>query len=170
MSAHEPGRADLKICTPHQPVRFISARLSGQIRALQTLWRSHPKRFIFNGIELREDMTFESYGIRDGDSIVAIPLDNRDSVSDASQWLSLTRDTETFNESLRWMLDPATTAEAARLRDLQLMRLERRPAAFMRLYAPTGLADDEPVRSDSSTVVGLPPKSPSVDALPLTLA
>jgi hypothetical protein len=169
MNPRETARVDLKICTPHQPVRFISARLSGQIRALQSLWQSSPKCFIFNGIELREELTFESYGIRDGDSIVALPLEHRDSVYTASQWLNFTRDAETFNESLQWMLDPATSAEAGRLRDLQLMRLERSPAAFMRFYAP---ADEEcPVRSDSATVLGLPPKSPSVDALPtLTVA
>jgi hypothetical protein len=169
MSVAEPDRADLKICVPHQPVRFISARLSGPIHALQALWHTNPKRFIFNGIELREDRSFEFYGIRDGDSIVALPLENRASVYAANPWLNLTRDADTFNESIRWMVDPATAAESARLRDLQLMRIERRPIAFIRLYAPARLEENCQVRPSSSTVLGLPPKSPSVDALPLAL-
>jgi hypothetical protein len=163
----EPGRVELKICSPHQPVRFISARLSGQIRALQCLWRGSPKRFIFNGVELLEENTFEFYGIRDGDSIVALPIDDRDPINGTSQWLSLTRDSESFNESLRWMLDPATSGEAARLRDLQLMRLEGRPRAIMKMCAPAGSEEGRVPRTDSSTVLGLPPKSPSVDALPM---
>jgi hypothetical protein len=166
MIARELVRVDLKICTPHQPVRFISARLSGQVRALQSLWQSSPKRFIFNGIELQEDMTFESYGIRDGDSIVALPMDGPDALYTAAQWLNLTRDADSFNESLQWFLNPTTSAEGARLRDLQLMRLEMRPTSFIRLCAP---ADEKGRVCTPATVLGLPPKSPSTDALPLSL-
>jgi hypothetical protein len=167
MSVASQGRAELKICCPHQPVRFISARLSGEIRALQSLWPGAPKRFIFNGSELSEAMTFEFYGIHDGDSIIALPIDGGDSVYATTHWLNLTRDSENFNEALRYMLDPATAGEAARLRDLHLMRLERRPRSFVRFFSPAGIGERERPRSDSSTVLGLPPKSPSVDALPI---
>jgi hypothetical protein len=112
-------------------------------------------------------MTFEFYGVRDGDSIVALPIENEDSVYGTNHWLTLTRDSESFNEALRWMLEPATAGEAARLRDLQLMRLERKPRSFMKIFSRAGMDEREPTRSDSSTVLGLPPKSPSVDALPI---
>jgi hypothetical protein len=161
-----PDQAELKICCPHQPVRFISACLSGDIGALQSLWPGAPKRFIFNGSELSEAMTFEFYGIHNGDSIIALPLDGRDSVYATAHWLHLTRDSENFNEALRYMLDPATAGEAARLRDVHLMRLERRPRAFARFSSRAVMVEPERPRSDSSTVLGLAPKSPSVDALP----
>lgn len=129
-------RVELKICTPHKPVRMVSARLSGEIKSLQCLWPADsPKKFIFNGSELLENQTFESYGISDGDSIIAVPADQKDTLFSTSQWLNLTRDNESFNDCMRWMLDPATSGEAARLRDLHLMKMERRPRVFMRMCA-----------------------------------
>jgi hypothetical protein len=162
MSPCDP-RVELKVCTPHQPVRLISARLSGQIRALQSLWPAAPKKFIFNGLELLEGMTFDFYGIRDGDSIVALPIEQSDAVN---QWIILTRDHEGFNESLRWMLDPATAGEAARLRDLHLMRLDRRPRVLMKMYSP--LMDDESPHGyhDAINLAYEPPRRPSTEALP----
>ena len=133
----EPGRVELKICSPHQPVRLVTARLTGQIMALQTLWPAPArKRFIFNGVELLESNTFESYGIKDGDSIIALPADQTDSIITTHQWLNLTRDSDTFNDCMRWMLDPRTSGEAARLRDLHRMKMARRPKLFMRMCAP----------------------------------
>ena len=88
----EPGRVELKICSPHQPVRLVTARLTGQIMALQTLWPAARKRFIFNGAELINSKTFGFCGIKDGDSIIALPTDQTESVFSTQQWLSLTRD------------------------------------------------------------------------------
>ena len=93
-------------------------------------------RFIFNGVQLLESNTFESYGIKDGDSIIALPADQTDSIITTHQWLNLTRDSDTFNDCMRWMLDPRTSGEASRLRDLHLMKMERRPKVFMRMCAP----------------------------------
>jgi hypothetical protein len=83
-------------------------------------------RFLFKGAELMEAHTFEFYGLRDGDAIIALPADGQDSICVTSQWLSLTRDTEAFNESLKWMFDTRTYREAARLRDQHLLRVEAR--------------------------------------------
>ena len=120
----DPSRVELKICSPHQPVRLISARLSGQIKALQTLWPNSRKRFIYNGQELIESMTFNFYRIKEGDSIIALPADEAESVYSTNQWLNLTRDSENFNDCMRWMLDQRTAGEAARLRDLHIMKME----------------------------------------------
>jgi hypothetical protein len=162
----ETGRVELKVCSPHQSVRLISARLSGQIRALQSLWPSAPKRFIFNGLELLEAMTFDFYGIRNGDSIIALPLDQH-SVYRTTQWLAMSRDTESFNESLKWMLDPRTSAEAARLRDLHLVKVEHRPKMFLKMCATFEADDGEENRASRGTVLGLPPEAPSCEALPV---
>jgi hypothetical protein len=134
----ECRRVELKVCSPRQPVRLISARLSGQISALQSLWPSSPKRFIYNGVELADAMTFAFYGIRDGDSIIALPAGG-DSLHHTSQWIAPTRDADAFNDALHWMLDPATAAESARLRDIHLLKLEMRPRAFRKM----NIADDE---------------------------
>jgi hypothetical protein len=64
------------------------------------------------------------------------------------------------------MLDPATAGEAARLRDLYLMRLDRRPRILMKMYSP--LIDDEPPQAyhDTTNLAHRPPRRPSTEALP----
>jgi hypothetical protein len=162
----EPGRVELRVCCPQQPVRLISARLTGQIRALHTLWPAAPMRFIFNGAELLEGMTFEFYGIRDGDAIIALPVGERDSVCATNQWLSLTRDNEGFNDSMRWMLDSRTSGEAARLRDIHIMRFEGKSRSFMKLCSPylTELRTS-PVSRNTVTEFEIP-SCPLTDPLP----
>jgi hypothetical protein len=163
----EGRRVELKVCLPHQPVRLISARLTGPVGALQTLWPEAPKRFIFNGLELLHGMTFDFYGIRDGDSIVALPLGHGESIYGTSSWLNATRDIEAFNEALKWMFDPATSDEAARLRDLHLMRLERRPKGLVKMYSSL-LAREESNRSPpiALRISYAPALAPSTEPLP----
>ena len=127
-----PDRIEVRICSPHQPIRLISARLSGQIKSLGTLWPSK-RIFIFNGFELLEEKTFEFYGIRTGDSIIALPINLHGLDYCASQWMKLTSDSESFNDHMTWMLDPNTSGEAARLRDLHVMRIERILRGFSKL-------------------------------------
>ena len=82
----------------------------------------------------KQTKTFGFYGIKDGDSIIA--ADQTESVFSTQQWLSLTLDSDKFNDCMRWMLDPRTSGEVSRLRDLHLMKMERRPKVFMRICAP----------------------------------
>jgi hypothetical protein len=155
----EHGRVELKVYFPQQPLRLISARRSSQIRSLHCLWPSSPKRYIFNGFELLEEKTFESYDIRNGDLIIAFPRES----PGIFQWIALTRDHELFNESLKWVLDPETADEAARLRDLQLWKLEHRPRNFVRLYAPF----EEKPHATQVTVIGKPPTEPCCERMPV---
>jgi hypothetical protein len=159
----EPARVELRVCSPHQPVRLISARRSGQVGSLQCLWPSAPKRFIFNGLELREGQTFGSYGIRDGDLIIAVPQGD----DGVHRWMALTRDHESINEALRWVLDPKTAGEAARLRDLQLWRLEQRPRLFAKLCLPFNGDGAEGGRAVDTTVLADAPAQPCCEKLPV---
>ncbi|KAH0794027.1 hypothetical protein GPJ56_002055 [Histomonas meleagridis] len=126
-------RVDLLVCTPYQPVRMISAKLSGQISALQTLWPENPKKFIYNGTELLEKMTFDFYGIKSGDSIIALPQEQNTNLYYKTQWLSLTKDSEAFRENMEWMMNPKTAGEVSRLRDLHLLKMENKPKVFTRM-------------------------------------
>jgi hypothetical protein len=160
----ECWRVELKVCSPRQPVRLISARLSGQISALQCLWPSSPKRFIYNGLELIDAMTFAFYGIRDGDSIIALPAGN-DSLHHTSQWIALTRDADAFNDVLHWMLDPATAAESARLRDIHLLKLEMRPRAFRKLNVAED--DEKDGKAAPDVAAHRPAPAPTTQPLPV---
>ena len=128
-------RVELNICTPHQPVRVISAKLSGHVSALQCLFPGQKKIFIFNGSFVNENSTFAELGLRSGDSIVALnPSSTKQ--DDLIQWISMTKDKEDFSDLVKQMLNPKTSAEASRLRDLHLMRMESNRRIYMKLKKP----------------------------------
>lgn len=127
----EAERVELLICTPHQPVRKVSARLSGHVRALQILWQNSPKKFIYNGQELMETMTFSFYGIKDGESIIALPkIELND---DLECWKKVSMNRTEFNELVRSMTNPKTSREMARLRDLRFIGIEKKKHVYHKL-------------------------------------
>ena len=143
------SRIELLVCSPHQPVRVISARVTGQISALQSLWPESPKRFIYNGNQLHETMTFNFYGIRDGDSIIALPKYQFNDLK-CSQWMCLSRDYDSFNEYMKWMVDPRTSDEAARIRDLHIMKMEKRPRAYIKMRYP--MFEENDSKTDTNAI------------------
>jgi hypothetical protein len=164
MLTDELRRAELRVFCPHQPVRFISARLTGQISGLHVLWPGIQKTFIFGGIKLSETMTFAEYGIRDGDSIIAL---SETESPETGLWISLTRDRDSLNETMQWMLDPGTSAEAARLRDLHMTRVEQRPRVYDRFCATFAAPEARTRPARGTKIATEAPRSPSPDALPL---
>lgn len=163
----ETGRVELIICAPHQPVRLISAKLTGQIKSLQMLWPSSPKKFVFNGSILNSDMTFDFYGIKNGDTIIALSNDLQENYAMTSRWITLTRDSENLSDSIKSMIHPRTAREASRLKDLHLMKIERKPKLFIKLCAPF-LEEETESKVDQSTLF-LPDQAtePSTSALPV---
>ncbi|OHT11804.1 hypothetical protein TRFO_18585 [Tritrichomonas foetus] len=87
--------------------------------------------FVANGQILNENLTFWYYQIHAGDIIVAAP--NTTDKSDISKWLSHTREAESFTDRISSIIDPRTSREAARLRDFQMSRMERKPRCFRKL-------------------------------------
>lgn len=87
--------------------------------------------FVANGQRLQECKTFCFYKIHAGDIIVGIP--NTSDSSEISKWISHTREPDTFAERIFSTLDPRTSKEAARLRDFQMARMEKKPKCFRKL-------------------------------------
>lgn len=130
-AATDAERVELLICTPHQPVRKVSARLSGHVRALQILWQNSPKKFIYNGQELSETMTFSFYGIKDGESIIALPkIELNDSLE---CWKKVSMNRLEFNDLVKSMTNPKTSREVARLRDLRFIGIEKKLHVYHKL-------------------------------------
>jgi hypothetical protein len=111
-------------------------------------------------------MTFDYYGIREGDSIIALPERDAGRPSDTNLWMSLTRDHENLNECMRWMLDPSTSGEAARLRDLHMIKMEHRPRAFARMCSAFQQSKGHGNSIGETKISSERPKFPSTDALP----
>jgi hypothetical protein len=166
-TSQRPARVELKIFTPRHPVRFVSASLSGQIHSLQSLWTNEPQIYIFAGMELAEEKTFSYYGIAEGDSIIALPRNDPAPICRTHLWLNSTRDTDNFNECVCSLLNPATSAEAARLRDLAAMRRESRGRWFLRTCARFQERYTQEGSRSPTQIARESPEGPSTRALPV---
>ena len=162
-------RVDLMICTPHHQIRFVSAKVSGSIKALQILWPDNPKKFIYNGQELSESRTFKFYGIKSGESIIALPKNSQDA---DDQWKKVTSDRLEFNELVQTMTNPVTVREAARLRDLRYMNIERKAKVFHRFQNSFSENNEALARNNNpiaatKSIIDNNLVAPSEDALPV---
>jgi hypothetical protein len=113
-------------------------------------------------------MTFEFYSIHNGDSIVVLPQEDGHSQPIATHaWLSATRDADTFNDAITSILNPTTNREAARLRDLHWMSLERRPKSYQKVCSMFNDAQKQLSSFSSTLIPSEGAHRPSTDALPV---
>lgn len=123
------------LCIPQQPVRKVHAKYSTKISDLQCLFPHSPKKFIYNGSELLDKMTFDFYGIKNDDYIIALPQ-NEKSIYNFNQWINLSKEKDTFKESMNYMIQKNTYNESARIRDLRFMKIERNSKIFSKICKP----------------------------------
>ena len=88
--------------------------------------------FIHNGRCLSNSIPFSFYDIKERDIIIVCKKEKQ---IVKEKWYSITKDNETFKNRVGSVIDPKTAREAARLRDFQMLRLEKKPKAFMKLCA-----------------------------------
>lgn len=165
MAKSRVGCVQRRLCIPNEPVRVISAKLSAPVSALQTFWPSSPKRFIWSGFELLPTKTFESYAMHDGDSVIALPQGHYQ-LELIQEWIHVTRDLESFNDTVRSMVNPATTREVARLHDLRWASLNRRPRAFHKLCLAMASREEVIPVVTPTVIPSSTASSPSTAALP----
>jgi hypothetical protein len=111
-------------------------------------------------------MSFAFYGIKDSESIIAIP--GAEATPDLPHWSSMTQDTA-FNAKVSLLLDSGIQRSTARLRDLAMIKFEKRPRQFRR-WCSTALNQIGAVAHLSAcqapTVFG-GAENPSSDPLPI---
>jgi hypothetical protein len=124
-------------------------------------------QFIYNGQVLGDSMTFRSYRIKEKDTLVVVP--GGPSGTEADRWLSLTQDEEGFHEKVQFILREDTAREAARIRDVLMTKMERKPRPFRRLCTavmamplPTVAGKKIDLNIDYAQL-----EEPSIDPLPI---
>jgi hypothetical protein len=128
------------------PGRFllrVSVSPTARVSYLRSLIRDSTSSFVYNGVLLNDAMTFSFYRIRELETIVVVPIP-----TEIEKWAQLTQDADAFQERIQFILNEETARETARIRDLMLTKLERRPRPFRRLCASL---DSWPSRSPSPT-------------------
>jgi hypothetical protein len=99
------------------------------------------RSFLYNGELLQHHRTFASYGIHSSDSIVAVASDGTKAVYD--RWVMITRESDTFDEMVRAVVNQESRNENLRLHDIRALRLESRPrtyARFLKTFEPPAAA------------------------------
>jgi hypothetical protein len=121
-------------------------------------------RLIFNGEFLNPDFTLEFYNLQNNDAIVAIPPAEQDGT--IAHWMRVTRDSESFMESIQFAMTKESKMGFLRLRDLKAARIEFRPRVFRRL-----LTNQKPIETGHSllfpTVIEDAPTEISSSPLPV---
>jgi hypothetical protein len=107
------------------PVVVAETALIGSIDS-----RFPGRSFVYNGELLQNHRTFASYGIHSSDSIVALASDG--SKGAFNRWATMTRDSETFDEMVRSVMDRQLRIENLRIQDIRTLRLESRPRTYSR--------------------------------------
>jgi hypothetical protein len=126
--------------------------------------------FIYNGEVLDGQKSLSSFGIKNEDTIIAIPEPGAHGVlpSRADHWLNVTRTSDSFGEFVQPLMTPATRGESLRMRDTRMMRLEANPGKYRRLRNRYDMNPDRDVIPIAEKLA-MPPITlePSVDPLPI---
>jgi hypothetical protein len=152
------------------PGRFlvrVSVSSAARISSLRTLVGDPRSTFLYNGQILDDAMTFAFYRIRTMEAIVVV-LSN----SDVGRWVRQTQEFDSFQERIQLIMNDHTTREAARIRDLLFIKMERRVRPFRRLCdAAESWANRPSVSSSPPLTIDYPrPDRPSCDPLPAAWA
>ena len=155
----------LLIYFPGRCVIKVSVLPASTIADLKRLTPYESATFLYNGQLLLENLSFEFYGIKPRDVLVIIQSNQP---SDSSRWLSLTRDTDSFTDRISSIINQKTSREAARLRDFQLVRMERKPRTFRKLcFAKMSRIGETTQCHNTTTSISFEtPDMPSTDPLP----
>jgi hypothetical protein len=155
--AYFPGRCVVQI---HVDPRSL-------VSELHHFFPAERLSFIAHGIHLGDAFTLDSYSIHDKDVIIALPIESPP--SDVHKWCTATDDTEVFADQVGFLVGQGTSREVARLRDFQMIRLEKRPRSFRRFisaYRP-GRQPCTPTSPICQLTVGDRSVGPNADPLPV---
>ena len=131
---------------------------------------------MYSGMVITKNITFKSLGVKPGESIVLISSKSKSRSCDdeIQKWVQITQDMEAFNEKMQLILNEDNAREAARLWDVVLSKIERKPRSFRRLCLALSennkLRDAEENEENESNQLSTDytiPDYPSTDPLPV---
>ena len=152
------------ICVPGICIKQVRASKQMHVKSLNKLFPYHDKSFYFDGAKLNEEKTLNKVGIRENDTIIALP---QNAVLDPKMF-SIKPNTDVFDEKIQITFNTNIKGEAIRLRDLQMMKLEVKSKMFNKFVK--NFHEKEEAQSVQESVVSpsfyVKPEKPSTEALP----
>ena len=144
---------------PGQWILKASVLESASTKDLEQFMPEKEISFIYNGIILNSNLPFSFYGVKTHDIIICVRTKEIN-----AQWLSLTN-RELINQRVSEVVDPRVSYEMAKLRDYQMLRIDRKPKLFRKMCMQL---NDEIETTAPSIPLEIPSRSlkPSVSPLP----
>ena len=154
------------LCVPSECIKQVKVYKKMKINQLQTIFPEKKKSFLFNGDLLEEKMTLEFYGIRNHSNIFVIPKTTNKSLI-SEKWSHLTKNCDEYNENIRYAVIEETKNESARIRDLQLIKLENKSRQYNKLCKNL-ISNIELDNNDDNISSNIPNinQTPSISPLP----
>jgi hypothetical protein len=122
-------RMKLRVCAVKTGICEVIVNPTGPVSVLATLFPGKCPTFIHRGQILCGSMSFEFYGIKDGEAIIAML--GTETTFDLPRWSSITQDAA-FNDKVALLLDSGMKRSTARLRDVAFLKFQNRPRQFRR--------------------------------------
>ena len=152
------------VCIPSIRIRReISVSPKMMVQDLKKCLPTPDCDLVFGGSTLIETVPLDFYSVCDGSFLVALNKSNES----ADVWVRMTEDNEAFSQRMRTMGNPKVSSEYARLKDLRMTRLSRRPGMLSRIETLCRQQVEVPKRQSSKTIIGEAVAEPSTTALPV---
>ena len=118
----------------YHPCRYVVKLILNPKAHISDLRRLLPLehcQFVFEGQLLVDTKTFQFYGIKTGDTLVVVQA--AEMGLEVDKWLSITDDVDGFRDKMKSVLNEGAGRETARIRDMLMTKLERKPRTFRKL-------------------------------------
>ena len=138
---------------------------SARIGDLKKLLPDLKVNFVLNGVILNEEMSFGFYYVKAND--VMIVVNKCDYANKKNKFATYSNENESFTESVFNIINPKTSKESVRIRDIQLAKLDRKPKVF-RKVVKTQLEyfNQSPAKQCIPSIIPSKSSVPSVEPLP----
>lgn len=154
---------------PGKWVFRANVTLGATLRDLRCLLPEKNVSFILKGRVLSDSCTFKAYGIHNNDVLI-VSYPNQAHIA-SMKYSSPLHESDSISERINNIVNPHTTTEVVRLRDLQMARLERRPKTFRKMCftiqnseSKTNFSSEANLKSVIPTI---PLEKPSTEPLPM---
>ena len=98
---------------------------------------------LHNGVVLEKRHSFKFYGLKNEDVLIVVSKDDRNPLKPIFEPMLL-EDDEAFRSKIAYALNPKMANETGRIRDLQLTKIESKPAIYRRLVSLFESEQDTP--------------------------
>jgi hypothetical protein len=123
MQAAVSHRVTINLFVPGKMLSKAIANPSDPCGVLQKLFHNQKMPFVYNGMRIDDNCSFEFYGIQTSETLVALS-ENSDPVRQVARWIQTSRDSETFDSLINSMMNASTRGESMRLRDISMLKKE----------------------------------------------